>query len=387
MRDRGNTAAGSGKAAPDEVGGIYRALFDQSHDAMMVFDTKGRLFDWNKAALEIYGLSAEQARGRTMMEIFARTAPTFDFLSNIEPGVSGYDFSATSGDFKTMRLERDIRSPLDARLRSVEGIAFRVDSGGEMFTCIISRDVTASRAKEREAGETNAKLERRVFQKTAELREANQSLTRTVAQRSSLLQEVHHRVKNNLQFVLSLMHLQAASEKQDLGDFLELIESRIHLLMIAYEELLSSESYEFLDTESLLANTVDHIVRQMNERGISLMIETELDSVSVPVDTAIPLSFIVGESLQDFAVFTRPESPGMKSHISFERQDDGFRLRIALDGLDPEDPAAIPAGLGCGLLDALIDQIGGTYQVVGGETAALEIALPETVEYRAPAFV
>jgi hypothetical protein len=52
------------------------------------------------AALEIYGHRAEQARGRTMMEIFARTAPTFDFLSRIDPG--------TSGDFNTMRLERDI---------------------------------------------------------------------------------------------------------------------------------------------------------------------------------------------------------------------------------------------------------------------------------------
>ena len=42
--------------------------------------------------------------------------------------------------------------------------------------------------------------------------------------------------------VLSFMHLQAASEKQDQGDFLDLIESRIHLLTIAYEELLNSES-------------------------------------------------------------------------------------------------------------------------------------------------
>ena len=72
-----------------------------------------------------------------MMEIFARTAPTFDFLSRIDPG--------TSGDFNTMRLERDIRSPLNGALRSVKGVAF-------------------------------AKLERRVLQKTVELREANQSL-------------------------------------------------------------------------------------------------------------------------------------------------------------------------------------------------------------------
>jgi len=382
---------GSKRMEPDAalaVEDVYQAVFRQAHETIIIADSEGVIVDWNEEASRVYGVPRSEAIGASMFDMITRTAGE-ELPPEMETRVREHVarlFEKVSGE--PARVERQVRSVRDGRLRTIEGVAFHVETESARRLCIIGRDVTEKRRIERELSQRKDRLEDAVAAKTAELKAANRSLRESIEIKSSLLQEVHHRVKNNLQFMLSLIRLTGLAGYESFSEFLENTERRLHLMTVVYEQLLSSSDYRYLNTGDTVPAVVEDLLGQNPDVAVKLRRVVEVDDINFSVDSMIPLIFVVGEIVTNSLEHAFPEQAEGNITVLLKRVDERFLLTIRDDGTRSQfafkrcgKEAALPSdAIGCGLVDLLIDQLRGDYHVEYEGGTAYHISLPADLE-------
>jgi two-component sensor histidine kinase len=186
--------------------------------------------------------------------------------------------------------------------------------------------------------------------------------------RGVMAQEIHHRVKNNLQTVASLLRLQARSADQiDPREALEHSVNRI-LAIAAVHELLTEQREEDVDLADLIGR-----LRAMLVQGVGggKEVVASLEPVSLPGARATALALVFAELLQNAL-----EHGGQRIEVSLVRRGELVVLAIADDGAGMAGDA--PAGTGLSIVRALVrDELRGTLEMtsVGGTRA--EVVFPE----------
>lgn len=177
-------------------------------------------------------------------------------------------------------------------------------------------------------------------------------LARALEQNRVLLQEIHHRVKNNLQVVTSLIRLQPG----DLEAKTELIR-RISAMAAMYEHIYRGDHFEGVD----LAEHLPAIIHRLKESNVaSATVDYDLDSLSVPNDMVLPLTLVASEVVGNAFKHAFPGEAQGRVTVSLRHQDDHATLTIADDGAGM-DATRGSQGLGMKLLSAFSRQIGGEY--------------------------
>jgi two-component system, sensor histidine kinase PdtaS len=184
--------------------------------------------------------------------------------------------------------------------------------------------------------------------------------------RGVLAQEIHHRVKNNLQTVASLLRLQARSaEAVDPREALEHSVNRI-LAIAAVHELLTERREEDVD----LADLFDRL-RAMLVQGVGggKEVSATLTSVTLPGARATALALVFAELLQNAL-----EHGGHRIRVELERRNGDLVLSIADDGCGIGDAAS---GTGLSIVRALVrDELRGTLELSSGPGARAEVVFP-----------
>jgi two-component system, sensor histidine kinase PdtaS len=185
--------------------------------------------------------------------------------------------------------------------------------------------------------------------------------------RGVLAQEIHHRVKNNLQTVASLLRLQArSSDAIDPREALEHSVNRI-LAIAAVHELLT----ERRDEDVELADLIDRL-RAMLVQGVGggKHVTAELEPVSLPGARATALALVFAELLQNAL-----EHGGDRVRVELARRDGQVVLAIADDGAGV--PGDVAAGTGLSIVRALVrDELRGTLELQTGNGARAEVVFP-----------
>jgi two-component system, sensor histidine kinase PdtaS len=183
--------------------------------------------------------------------------------------------------------------------------------------------------------------------------------------RGVLAQEIHHRVKNNLQTVASLLRLQARAEVVDPREALEHSVNRI-LAIAAVHEVLTEQREE--DVE--LADLIDRL-RAMLVQGLSAGrdVTASLEPVALAGVRATALALVFSELLQNAL-----EHGAGDVRIELERRDGDVVLAIADDGPGLDDSAS---GTGLSIVRALVrDELQGTFELRGGAGTRAEVVFP-----------
>lgn len=214
-------------------------------------------------------------------------------------------------------------------------------------------------------------LEGRVEQRTADLASANTEL-------STLFQEVHHRVKNNLQVVTSLLRLQqmrvasphARSALQDSIDRIQAM-GLVHQLLYSKQELSNVDFAEYAGT--LGGQLVD--AYGMSER-ISFAVAGK--PVRFDLDTAIPMALIVNEIVSNALKHAFPNDRHGKIELNLNRTDDHVVLMIHDDGIGMPNEVdwTQPASLGLRIVRSLASQLSGTADFQRGEGTIFTLKIP-----------
>ena len=203
---------------------------------------------------------------------------------------------------------------------------------------------------------------------TERIKEENLRLQHSNREKEMLLKEIHHRVKNNLQIISSLLRLQARNmDDEKTKELLEISLGRIHSMATVHELLYRSSEYSRINFKEYLDSLVNSMTRTMVADSQQIQVELDIIELITAIDTAIPLGLLINEILtnsfkhafqgkQQGKVYVRIR-PLTIEKLEISVGDDGIGMSGSLTSSTPES-------LGFSLIQSLTEQLDGniTYQ-------------------------
>lgn len=181
-----------------------------------------------------------------------------------------------------------------------------------------------------------------------------------VQEKELLLREIHHRVKNNLEVVSSLLALQSAQiDDPNTKEAMLAGQNRVHSIGIVHQKLYQGTNLGAIEMKDYFINLSESILDSFGaEKRVT--IECAMDQLDVDIDTAVPLGLIVNELLTNTLKYAFPEGQSGKVRIKLQKQTDGaLHLEVSDDGVGK---SGITQGTGFGgqLVALLTQQLGGS---------------------------
>ena len=212
--------------------------------------------------------------------------------------------------------------------------------------------------------------------KASHVREQEQILS-SLREKETLLREIHHRVKNNLQVVSSMLSLQH-SRTADPRAVAPLKESQHRVLAMAalHEFLYQSPDLSRVDTGGYLTHVVRVLIDAYRATG-RVSVDLRLADVPLDVDLAIPCGLIVNELVSNALKYAFEEGTRGSLTVSLDERGDGIELVVADDGRGlPADFKLDGETLGIMLVQLLTEQVGGVLEVDRGRGARFVVRFP-----------
>ncbi|WP_339610657.1 histidine kinase dimerization/phosphoacceptor domain -containing protein [uncultured Planktosalinus sp.] len=195
-----------------------------------------------------------------------------------------------------------------------------------------------------------------------ELVALNNQLDLKNKQNELLLKEIHHRVKNNLELVKSLISLQSAQmEDSPTKEAMMASQNRVQSMGIIHQKLYQGENLGSIEMKDYFLNLGEGILDTFNAEE-KVKIECAMDNLELDVDTAVPIGLIVNELLTNALKYAFPEDKNGTIQISLLKSSpDTLTLKVADNGVGKENGLA-PKGTGFGsqLIQLLTQQLNGT---------------------------
>ncbi len=207
---------------------------------------------------------------------------------------------------------------------------------------------------------------------------ANERVEALLAEKTLILREVHHRIKNNMSSIASLLAIEARSMDDGRATAALLTaESRVGSMMILYDKLYRSDRF----TEASAAAFFEEIVRDLSriyDPFERVSVETDCAAALLPAETLMPLGLILNEALTNAYKYAFAEGRRGKISVRFLTEggeavfvvgDDGRGISLPPDGFHS-------GGFGLTLMESLAEQLGGTFAVAGDEGTTVSVRFP-----------
>lgn len=218
-----------------------------------------------------------------------------------------------------------------------------------------------------------------------EQRQAERKILESLRLKDMLLREIHHRIKNNLQLVSSLLELQMSDhpDRELVEPFVTVSQNRIEAMALVHEHLYKSDNPESVAMDEFIVTLVDHLHGAFQTVGIECT--ASCDRVLVPVDMAIPFGLILNELVTNAIKHAFPGIPKGRVTVRFTRTGREILVEVEDDGIGlPEEVSVGEQGaLGLRLVRLLTQQIKGTVgldRTVPGTRATVRVPLPASME-------
>ena len=196
-----------------------------------------------------------------------------------------------------------------------------------------------------------------------ELKEAAKLLRESLTEKEVLLREIHHRVKNNLQVMASLLNLQSDYVENDaqLCIFRD-AESRIWSMALVHETLYQSENLALIRVREYVETLTAELFTSYGHLAPGVNLDVDVEDVSFGIDTAVPLGLIINELVSNALKHAFPSSKPGAIRVRLRSVDEGrFELEVRDNGVGmPASPAREQEkSFGLHLVKALVRQING----------------------------
>ncbi|MFZ9932262.1 MAG: PAS domain S-box protein [Chthoniobacterales bacterium] len=311
----------------------FRLIVDTAAEAFIEIDADGMVTQWNQHAAEDFHVPVDGAVGKPVNGLVTLRAEDGETSGLLDHVPNELERPGQAREFTFLRS--------DGSQFQGELVMWAMPEGDTRRYCAFIRDVT-----ERHELETQQRLR---------------------FQSETLLKEIHHRVKNNMQVISSLLSIQSGQLKDaaQRDVFLECRE-RIRAMSLIHDRLYSSGRYEGIDFGDYLREMVALITSSNRPGDAEVRIDLQVQPVEVSVETAVPLSLIASELVLNslkHAFHGRREGT---LTVRLTREDGTCRLFVGDDGpgMQPPDPGR--TGVGLQLIEGLTRQIKGRREVVSG---------------------
>jgi len=219
--------------------------------------------------------------------------------------------------------------------------------------------------------------------KTVDRLKAEAALRESLAEKEVLLKEIHHRVKNNMQVISSLLKMQATyvKDEQDRLMFKE-SEERIRSMALVYNKLYQSADLASIRLQSYVEELVTHLMHSYNLSPARVETRLMVEDIGLPLDLAIPCGLIINELITNALKHAFPDGRHGRIDVRIQTAG-GDQLELAVS----DDGIGLPAGfnaatsptLGMELVQTLVKhQLGGRVELEGGVGTRVKVIFPIT---------
>jgi two-component sensor histidine kinase len=230
--------------------------------------------------------------------------------------------------------------------------------GGSLLLVILGLLYNSYRLKQR----SNRQLELQQI----EINKTNHSLQNLLNEKELLLREIHHRVKNNLQIVMSLLNTQSAYLQNDAAvTAIRDSQQRIHSISLIHKKLYQSNNIARINMPVYIQELVDYLQDSFGT-GQSIRFDLDLAPIDLDVVQAVPIGLILNEAISNSVKYAFPDQRSGLISISMEHGEaDQFKLIIADNGigLPPGFDLQQSASLGMSLMRGLSKQLHGSFDL------------------------
>ena len=211
---------------------------------------------------------------------------------------------------------------------------------------------------------------------------AEEQIKASLREKEVLLKEIHHRVKNNLQIISSLLNLQADYIKEEwaLNMFKE-SRDRVRSMALIHEKLYQSKDLAWIDFGEYIGNLTSYLFQSYGVNGETIVLKNNAKGILLNIDTAIPCGLIVNELVSNSLKHAFSEGEESEIFIDFDlNADHGFALKVGDNGI------GLPKGLdfrktqslGLQLVTTLVDQLEGTIALEDNDGTTFRITFTES---------
>ena len=337
-----------GEEELQETRNYLENLVNYANAPIIVWNPEKRITWLNRAFERLTGYTADEVMGQELSMLFSE-ASRDESLSRIERTLSGEYWESV--EIPILRKDGDIRVALwnSANI-------YASDSKTLMATIAHGTDIT-------------------------ERKRAEDQIKASLKEKEVLLREIHHRVKNNLQIISSLLKLQSRyiKDKQTLHVFKE-SQNRIRSMALIHEKLYQSRELARIDFVEYVRSLVANLFRSYEVNSDLITLKTNIDDVFLGIDTAIPCGLIIDELVSNSLKYAFTEGRQGEIHIDLHsNKESKFTLIVSDNGVGfPKDlDFRNTESLGLQLTCTLVDQLQGTIELDRSGGTEFKITFPE----------
>jgi two-component sensor histidine kinase len=200
----------------------------------------------------------------------------------------------------------------------------------------------------------------------SERKKAEEGIKASLKEKELLLREIHHRVKNNLQIINSLLSLQTRYIKDDdtLNIFKE-SQNRVRSMAIIHEKLYNSSNLVKIDFEEYVKDLANNLFYTYKINPYNIKLNTDIDNILFDIETAIPCGLIINELVSNCLKHAFNGLNKGKINITLNQIGEEFTLSVSDNGIGlPEDfNFTNTDSLGLLLINNLVKQLDGTIEL------------------------
>jgi PAS domain S-box-containing protein len=351
---------------------FLNSLIDQSAQSMWISDEKGTLIRLNPACCDLMKITAADVIGKynlfsdnlileqgflpMVRDVFLKGQP------------ANFQITYDTQNLKNLELDRCVSVILDVTIFPVK------DSSGKVTNAVIQHtNITGRKQAEEKILALNRDLEKRVEERTGQL---NKSLH----EKEVLLKEVHHRVKNNLQIVASLLSLQSRYIKDErVLDMLKESQNRVKTMALVHERLYRSEDIAHIDLADYIRFLATNLFNSYNISPRKIRLTIDIKDIGVDINSAIPVGLIINELVSNSLKSAFPGEAKGEIIISGHKSADSINIQVKDTGI------GMPEGLdwknaeslGLRLVISLVEQLQGIIELEKGPGTVFRLTLHE----------
>jgi PAS domain S-box-containing protein len=326
----------------------FRALLDQSNDPIFLLKIPSGIFtDVNKSASELFGYSNSEMLQMSIERLvnedeMVKIREIFDILIENKESEAKKTFPSIFNTFDGHRIPVEI------------GVSI-VNFSNELYIVMVVRDIT-----ERKLAEDNIKS--------------------SLEEKNVLLREIHHRVKNNMQIISSLLNLQTRYiTDEKVVDVLKESQNRVKSMAMIHETLYQSEGFAKIGFSDYVNNLVTYLLQSYVDRDhVKIITDVDVD-IFLDIDTAIPCGLIINELITNSLKHAFPNLTNGQINIKLMRNNDKLILEVKDNGIGFPEMLDFrnTESLGLQLINSLVMQLDGTIQLKNDGGTEFKIVIHE----------
>ena len=309
----------------------YRNLIETMQEGIMLVDEDENIVFANKAAGVIFGIPYEELKGTNLKNVILK--------EDLEQLL-----------FQTQRRKEGKKDRFEIRCQAYDE---------EIKSLLIN--ATPLFENDEYVGSFG------VFADISDIKNSQREVEKSLKEKVVMLQEIHHRVKNNMQIIISLLHLQSLYiDDEAIVDKFKIVENRIRSMAIIHEKLYESENFIDINFADYIKELFNSLFNSTGMTGSKINFEIDADPITLDLNQAVPCGLLCNEILTNIFKHAFPDDKTGTVYISMKKTKEGKNKLIIKDdgvGFTEDLENAGQSSLGLQLIQDLVSQLNGTLKL------------------------